>query len=125
MDHNTSDDVEDDDHQCNHGSPSVLSLNHIQGLHRLYVHTYPELKIAADSQPQKEDRTEELSTGAMLSNCTAPSKEITRYKAYTLKGQHNRSIRFGSVLSEHENCSRVVLCSSEQKFDLWTNPVYF
>ena len=37
----------------------------------------------------------------------SPSKEVTRYKVYTLNGQHNRSIRFGSVLSEHENSVHV------------------
>lgn len=109
-DDNTSDDIEDNNQQNslhNHGSPSILSLMHIEELHRLYVRTYPELNIAADSQPPKEDRTEDLSTCATLSDCMGPSKEVTRYKVYTLKGQHNRSIRFGSVLSEHENSVHV------------------
>ena len=102
----TSDDIHETDQQSglhNHGSSSILTPKHIEELRRMYTCTYPELTITVEPEPQNSDRPEDFSDGATSSHCIALPKEVTVYKVYTLKDQHNRSVRFGSILSEHEN----------------------
>lgn len=102
-------DLEDDGQQSSshcQGYQTVLGLQHIQELNRLYICTYPECRNAAEQQ-EKEPGHGLTSTGASSSNCVELSEKITQYKVYTHKGQHNQSIKFGSVLSEHDNMVRI------------------
>ena len=102
-------DLEDDGQQSSshcQGYPSVLGLHHIEELNRLYIHTYPECRNAVE-QEEKEPGHGLTSTGASLSNCVGLSEKITQCEVYTHKGQYNRSIKFGSVLSEHDNLVRI------------------
>ena len=65
------------------GRPYVLDPDLVEELHQVYESAFPDLENS--QQIAKEP-------------CN-----VTQYKVYTIKGEYHREIKFGSMISEHEN----------------------
>lgn len=97
-------------HGQGYGSLAILDPNHVRDLNRLYMHTYRDYRDAVvqfeksgTAEIVESQWSQELQSGPYSSKQCS----ITRYKVYTTKDTHGRSIKYGSTLSEHANSVHV------------------